>query len=105
MIDERPVGAALNRDISRGERAEKDIEAFISKRHDSRVRDGDEYDEEAAWRESERQAEAERRVEWQQARKEFLEHLEGVYSMLLDETRQEVEKLRTTQPNSNPEGA
>ena len=33
---DEPVGAALNRDISKGERAEADLDRFIALRHDQR---------------------------------------------------------------------
>ncbi len=61
-------GAALNRDITSGERAEKDLDAFIARRDTARRRTEGERAGEAAWRESERRTEARRdaklREEW-----------------------------------------
>ena len=47
MVDDRPIGAALNRDIATGEKVEAKIDAMISRRHDKRVLDEGERDEEA----------------------------------------------------------
>ncbi len=62
------IGAALNREISTGERVEKDLDAFIAKRDVARRRDEGERAEEATWIESERRAQQARdarlREEW-----------------------------------------
>ncbi len=64
----KPIGAALGRDISPGEKVEKDLDAFISKRDKERRLSEGERAEEAAWVESERRAQATRdarlREEW-----------------------------------------
>jgi hypothetical protein len=98
---EQPVGAALNRDISqvKGERAEKDIDAFITKRHNSRIaKEGDERAVEAVWREAERKEEAKRLEDWNQRRLSICEHLQNVYTKLADEHGREAQKLRGDQP-------
>ena len=66
MIDERPIGEALDRSLGSasapGESVEADLDAFISRRHEQRVKVEGERDIEAAWRESERRHEAARRA-------------------------------------------
>jgi hypothetical protein len=66
---EQPVGAALDRDISRAEVVETDLERFISARHAKRVaEEGRDQAEEQAWIESTRRhnalREAELREQW-----------------------------------------
>jgi hypothetical protein len=56
-------GAALPRDIAAGEHVEKEIDQFISRRHEHRVASECERNEEVAWKASERRAEARRREE------------------------------------------
>jgi hypothetical protein len=67
LID-KPIGAALNRDIAPAEQVEWQIDAFISMRHDKRIKEEGERREEEAWKESTRRAEAARdeklREEW-----------------------------------------
>ena len=53
----REPGAVIGRGIARGERAETDLDAFISKRHEQRVVEGERAVEEA-WGVSERHQEA-----------------------------------------------
>jgi hypothetical protein len=52
VIDDRPIGAALNRNLggptAPGEDVEHEIDAFISRRHNRRVKTEGERDEEAA---------------------------------------------------------
>ncbi len=55
-MDDKPIGSGLNRDITSSERAETELDSFISRRHNQRVKSEGERDEEAAWRESERRA-------------------------------------------------
>jgi hypothetical protein len=56
-------GRGIGRDIGRGEVVEHELDAFISKRHEQRVKSEGERQLEEAWRESERRAEARRREE------------------------------------------
>jgi hypothetical protein len=37
VIDNQPIGAALSRDIARGEATEKELDRLITRRHDARV--------------------------------------------------------------------
>jgi hypothetical protein len=61
VTDDRPA-APLSRELyERGERTEREVDAFISRCHTERVRTGGERAEEAAWRESERRHAAVRR--------------------------------------------
>jgi hypothetical protein len=65
-LSERP-GAALDRNLGSptapGETADKELDQFISRRHERRVLEEGERAEEEAWRESARRAEAARREE------------------------------------------
>jgi hypothetical protein len=56
-------GRGIGRDIGRGESVEHELDAFISKRHEQRVKSEGERQIEEAWRESERRAEVRRREE------------------------------------------
>lgn len=73
LIDERPTspGAALDRNLGQafapGEQVEHELDVFISRRHEQRVRSEGERAVEAAWRESERKHEAARRAANQSA--------------------------------------
>ena len=55
-MDTPPIGAGLSRDIATGEKVEAELDAFIARRHATRVKSEGERDEEAAFRESERRA-------------------------------------------------
>jgi hypothetical protein len=59
----QPPGVGLSRDLAPGEAVESYNDAFISRRHDQRVRDEGGRPEEEAWRESERHHEAARRAQ------------------------------------------
>ena len=59
----REPGAVIGCGIARGERAETDLYAFISNRHEQRVVVEGERAVEEAWRVSERHQEARRRAE------------------------------------------
>ncbi len=56
-------GRDIGRDIGRGEAVEHELDAFISKRHEQRLKTEGERQIEEAWSESERRAEAHRREE------------------------------------------
>ena len=100
MDFERPVGAALSRDISRGELVDADLDRLIERRHEKRVLDEGERAEEEVWREAERREEAKRQQEWKLGRLANCEHLADVFQKLADEHRLEADKLRT-----QPKGA
>ena len=61
MISE--PGRAIGREIATGERADAQIDAFISRRHDQREKSEGERAVEDLWRESERREAARRRKE------------------------------------------
>ncbi len=50
----RMPGAGIGRDISKGEQVEREIDQFIQKRHEGRVRDEGERCKEEIWAASER---------------------------------------------------
>ena len=77
---ERLPGAALSRDISAGEQVEKELDGFISRRHDQRVRSEGERAVEESWRESERREEARRAEEEHAGRIGVFRHLQRVYA-------------------------
>jgi hypothetical protein len=61
LIDEKPIEAALSRDIGAGKKVEAELDAFISRRDKQHRQTEGERAGEAAWRESERRHEAARR--------------------------------------------
>jgi len=63
VTDERPVGAALGRNLATVEGVDKEINAFIERRHAEREKREGERAEKEAWKESARRAEAARRDE------------------------------------------
>jgi len=54
-------GRSISREIARGEAVEHELDAFISRRHESRVTDEGERPAEEAWMESGRRHDASRR--------------------------------------------
>jgi hypothetical protein len=69
LIDDKPIGATLNRNLGSptapGEAVESELDRLITRRHDQRVKDEGERQLEEAWRERERERreEARRREE------------------------------------------
>ena len=59
----REPGAAIGREIATGERAEAELDAFISRRHEQRRKSEGDRALDDAWREAERRQEARRRAE------------------------------------------
>jgi hypothetical protein len=64
---EQLPGAALSREIAAGEHVQKEIDQFISRRHDQRLKAEGEREGEAAWRESVRRYNARRSEEMRAA--------------------------------------
>ena len=62
-MDVMEPGAAIGREIATGERAEAELDAFISRRHEQRRKSEGERAEEDFWREAERREAARRRQE------------------------------------------
>ena len=56
-------GQGIGRDIGSGEAVEHELDAFISRRHEQRLKSEPEREAEAAWKASERRQEAPRRRE------------------------------------------
>ncbi len=56
-------GRAIGREMAAGDRADAEVDAFISRRHDRRVTEEGERPAEGAWMESERREAARRRAE------------------------------------------
>lgn len=75
MIDEGPIGAAINRNLggatAPGEQVEAEIDRFIAARHSRRVADEGERPALAAWAESEARYDARRSEAMRVARVEF----------------------------------
>lgn len=95
-------GRGIGRDISRGpgEKAERQIDVFISHRHEARLESEGERAslEEEVWKESERHHIVQRR---ERNRQEWIEHyeaqaarLEATLGSLVDRCREEAERLR-----------
>jgi len=71
-------GAALPRDIAAGEQVEKELDGFISRRHDQRVRSEGKRAVEESWRASECREEARRAEEEHAGRIGVFRHLQRV---------------------------
>jgi hypothetical protein len=75
LIEERPIGAGLNRNLGSptapGESVEQELTAFIEKRDKRRRQTEGERATEVAWAESERRHNARRREEMRVARVEY----------------------------------
>ena len=106
MIDERPVGASLSRNITRGEVVDSDLEKLISRRHEQRVKAEGERDEEAVWKESTRRYNAARDEEmrraWCEYHQEQAERHRGVLKSLVAYHETQAEKYL---PSSAEAGA
>ena len=78
MVDEKPIGAALNRNLGSltapGEAVEAELDRLITRRHDARVSSEGERLAEEMWRESERRHAERRREEMRAA---WCEHHQG----------------------------
>jgi hypothetical protein len=66
-------GRAIGRDIGRGEAVEHELDAFISKRHEQRLKSEGERQEEEAWRQSVRVYNRRRQEEYRAAWASFHE--------------------------------
>jgi hypothetical protein len=99
---ERPVGAALSRDISRGEQVDADLDNLIARRDKQRVLEEGERLEEAAWRESTRKAnaarEAQLREEWSSFHLDQAERHKAVLEDLVARHEERAQQLLNDQP-------
>ena len=88
MIEERPIGVGLNRNLGSqtapGEAVEQELDAFISRRHDQRQRT---EDTDGVWQESVRRYEAarseENRLAWRRYHEEQAERLRRTVGPLI----------------------
>ena len=104
-MDEQPIGTGLNRNLGSptapGEAVEREVDAFISKRHEQRVRAEGERLALEMWQESERKY-AERRREanrqaWTSFHEEQAERHRAVLESLIAFHEEQAAKLLTTQ--------
>jgi hypothetical protein len=90
-------GRFINRDISRGEVVDADLDLLIQRRHEKRVLDEGERAEEEAWRESTRRAnaarEAELREQWSSYHLDQAERHKAVLEDLVAHHEQQAQKL------------
>ena len=85
MIEDKPIGAGLSRDIATGEKVEAELDAFIASRHRKRVATEGKHDEEAAWAESARRLLAKQAEETRAGLAGFYRHLEALYATRSEE--------------------
>jgi predicted nucleotide-binding protein (sugar kinase/HSP70/actin superfamily) len=95
-------GRGIGRQIGRGEAVEHELDAFIAKRHEQRVKTEGERAIEAAWRESERREEARRREENRLAWCDYFERLSACLRVRPQEYDQRAQTLMET---DQPKGA
>ncbi len=88
------------REIARGEAVEKELDAFISKRHDRRLTDEGERPTEEAWMESGRRHDASRREAlrsaWCAFHRDQAERLRRNLAALVAHHEREAERLQAT---------
>jgi hypothetical protein len=96
----REPGRSISRDIARGELVEKELDAFVSKRHESRVVDEGERPTEEAWMESGRRHDASRRAAlrsaWCAFHRDQAERLRRNLAALVAHHEREAERLQAT---------
>jgi hypothetical protein len=90
---ERLPGLALNRDSAAGEATEKEIDAFISKRHRDRIATEGERQAEESWKVSERAYFARRREENRLAWCDYSARLAGALRARAEEYDQRAARL------------
>jgi hypothetical protein len=95
---DEPVGATLDRNITQGEQVDGELEHFIAKRHDDRVRKEERVRaEEMAWKASVRKYNrakaAELRAEWSEYHREQAERHKAVLASLIEHHEAEASKL------------
>jgi hypothetical protein len=88
-------GQDIGRDIGRGEAVEHELDAFISKLHEQRLKTEGERPIEEAWRESERRAEAHRREELRGCWLKWYRSLQCGYLERAAECGQRADALKT----------
>ena len=97
MDVEKPVGAALSRDISRGEVVDADLDRLVERRHEKRILEEGERAEEEAWVESTKKTnaarEAELREQWSSYHLDQAERHKAVLEDLVAHPKQQAQKL------------
>jgi hypothetical protein len=92
VIDDKPIGAPLNRDIARGEATEKELDRLIERRSRQKYRD----EESELWKASVRRYNARRRKELDLQRYEYhcgqAVRLKAVLGSLIREHQRNAEK-------------
>jgi hypothetical protein len=109
LIDDRPVGAALGRDLAPGEAVEGAIDHFISIRHEKRVKEEGDRVEAEAWKESERRMQEKRRqqnrVEWHLYHSDPAERHRRTLEQLIAHHETQAKKLMNGSANGATKGA
>jgi len=89
-------------DIAHGELVEKELDAFIEKRHDRRLADEGERPAEELWQESERRYQEKRRrlarLEWHAFHNEHAARHRATLQALIEHHEQQAAKLMDTKP-------
>lgn len=86
-------GQSLSRELATGDRADLQIDAFISKHHEKRRKDEPDRETEAVWREAERREVARRRRENRAGWYGWHMDRAGLYARLSEEHAGRAEKL------------
>ena len=102
MIDDKPIGAALNRNLGSptapGEAVESELDRLITRRHDARVSSEGERQAEEMWQESVKRYEEERRqvarLEWHLHHTAQAERLRWTLEGLIAHHEEQAAKLR-----------
>jgi hypothetical protein len=106
LIDDRPIGAALNRNLGRptvpGEAVERELDAFISKSHEQRVQTERERQALEMWQQEPERKYAERRREanrqaWTSFHEEQAERHRALLEGLIAFHEEQAAKLLNTQ--------
>jgi hypothetical protein len=95
-------GRFIGRNLPTGESAERELDRFISSRHEKRVATEGERTVEEAWKASEGREEGRRRAEEGHARLVWAKHLRGVYAARKEEYERLVETLEGTDRKEAP---
>jgi hypothetical protein len=102
LLDERPIGAALSRDITRGEQVEGELDALITRRYDKRVAEEGHRPSEEMYEESSRryheQMRAAARYEWHLHHTTQAERLRRTLGELISHHEGEAAKLPLLAP-------
>jgi hypothetical protein len=98
----REPGQAIGRDIANGDKADSQLDAFISRRHEQRLKSEPEREAEAAWVAAEKLQEAARRREnragwygWHMHRVELHARLSAEHAATAEGLMEETDERRT----------